>query len=265
MHFVKCFCLGLFFLFAVGCEKAAVDSSQVPTSEKKVLIVSAAVSLKDAVSEIGEKYRSKTGNEIIFNFGASGALQRQIENGAPADVFASAGQKQMDDLLEKGLIELGSRIDFARNSLVLIVPQDSDLKIAGFNDLAGDAVKKIAVGNPKTVPAGQYTEQVFINTGIAPMVANKLVFAEDVRHVLDYVTRGEVDAGVVYGTDARMAGEKVRVTATAEEGSHLPVLYPIAVLRDSRNKSASNDFIKFVTGPEGQAILQNYGFGRTSQ
>lgn len=228
------------------------------------LTISAAVSLKDAFTEIGELYKSKTGKNVNFNFGASGTLQRQIETGAPVDVFASAGEKQLDELAAKNLIEKESRRDFARNTLVLIVPKNSGNTFSGFEILAETDIKKIAVGNPKTVPAGQYAEEVFEKTNLKKQIQNKLIPAEDVRQVLDYVARGEVDVGVVYKTDALIAGDKVDIITTAPENTHSPILYPIALLQNGKQKSGAKEFITFVLSADGQKILQKYGFSNAA-
>lgn len=251
----------ILLLLTFGCSREnSLPLSNTVSQKSENLTVSAAVSLKDAFNEIKESYESKTGKIVSFNFGASGALQKQIETGAPVDVFASAGEKQMDELVEKGLIDTATRRDFARNTLVLIVPQDSKLNLTAFHDLTESGVQKIAVGNPKTVPAGQYTEQLFDNANLKNNVQSKLILAEDVRQVLDYVVRGETDAGIVYATDARIAGEKVRVVATAPEDGHAPVLYPIALIKDSRQKQLAQEFMDFVLSEEGQNILRKYGF-----
>ena len=223
------------------------------------LTVSAAVSLKDAFNEIAELNEKRNGTKIRFNYGASGALQKQIESGAPADVFASAGAKQLDDLAAKGFIVPDTRKDFARNSLVLIVPAKS-AGVSSFSDLANPSVKKVAVGNPKTVPAGQYTDQTFNKLKLLPQIQAKLIFAEDVRQVLDYVVRDEVDAGVVYSSDALSAEDKIKVVARAPDDSHDPILYPIAVIKDSKQQDAARKFIDLVLSFEGQAILVKRGF-----
>lgn len=242
---------------ACGTDKLSTSTGE---NSSEAIIVSAAVSLKDGFNEIAGVYKTKTGRTINFNFGASGALQKQIETGAPVDVFASAGEKQMDDLAAQNLIDAATRKDFARNSLVLIVPADSKLRVSKFDDLSSDAIKKIAVGNPKTVPAGQYTQQTFDRLNLNTALQPKLVPAEDVRQVLDYVLRGEADAGIAYATDARIAIDKVRVVASAPEDSHDPILYPLAVIAGSRNKKAAQEFIDLVMSAEGQNILNKYGF-----
>lgn len=251
------FLLLLLFIFA-GC------SSNNTTNKPEDLTVSAAVSLKDAFNEIGAIYKAKTGRKVNFNFGASGALQRQIETGAPVDVFASAGEKQMDELVSKGIVDAANRRDFTRNKLVLIVPADSKLNLSDFSQLNNPDVKKIAVGNPKTVPAGQYTAQVFEKLNLQNALQPKLIFAEDVRQTLDYVVRGEVDAGVVYASDAKIAAEKIRVVVTASEDTHDAILYPIAII-NTKQIMAGREFIDLVLSAEGQNILQKYGFSSVSE
>lgn len=247
-------------LLLAGCPRNSSVSGHNTNTGNEVLVVSAAVSLKDAFNEIGALYESKTGRTINFNFGASGALQRQIETGAPVDIFASAGEKQMNELAAKNLIDPATRRDFARNTLVLIVPTDSKIPLAAFSDLAKAEVRKIAVGNPKTVPAGQYTAEFFDKANLKNSLESKLISAEDVRQVLDYVVRGEVDAGIVYGTEARSAGARVKIAATAPDASHEPIVYPVAVVKDSRQTEAAQEFIDFVLSAEGQNILAKYGF-----
>ncbi len=254
----------LVFIFG-GCAGNSSEWGNKTSNETGALTISAAVSLKDAFNEIAVLYKTKTGKRISFNFGASGALQRQIESGAPVDVFASAGAAQMDGLAAKSLIDAASRRDFARNTLVLIVHKESKLNAVSFADLAKPEFKKIAVGNPKTVPAGQYTEQVFEKLNMKTEVQSKLIFAEDVRQVLDYVVRGETDAGIVYASDARNAGDKVRVEVSHAEGLHRAILYPIAVVNDSKQKQSAQEFIDLVLSVEGQNILSKYGFALISQ
>lgn len=227
-----------------------------PTNE---LTISAAVSLRDAFNEIAEIHQQRTGTKILFNFGASGTLQKQIESGAPADLFASAGARQMDDLVAGGFVTPETRSVFARNELVLIVPAGV-ASLSSFAELANETITKVAVGNPKTVPAGQYTKQTLTNLNLLPQIQGKLIFAEDVRQVLDYVVRDEVEAGIVYSSDALSAGDKVRVVARAAEESHDPILYPIAIVKDSKQAAAAQKFIDLVLSSAGQDILSKYGF-----
>jgi molybdate transport system substrate-binding protein len=248
-------------LALAGCKSAGNGNA----TGDKTLTVSAAASLKDAFGEIAGVYKQQTGQDVTFNFGASGTLEKQIESGAGIDVFASAGRQQMGDLVTKQLIDAASRKDFARNDLVLIVPKDSKIKLQNLDDLKGPDVKRIATGNPKTVPAGQYSEEVFNYMQADDAFRQKLVLAEDVRQVLDYVVRGEVDAGLVYRTDAMIAGDKVKIVATAPDVSHAPITYPVAVIKDTKNADAAAKFVEILTGPEGQAILKKYGFQSATQ
>jgi molybdate transport system substrate-binding protein len=227
----------------------------------KEITVSAAISLKNAFEEMRRLYESQEpGAKVIFNFGASGDLRQQIEGGAPVDVFASAAQKDMNEAEKKGLIAVGSRVNFAANSVVLIVPLKSGPAIKSFAGLKSKNIGKIAVGNPRTVPAGRYAEEVLKYYKMEDRIKDKLIFTENVRQVLDYVSRDEVDAGIVYSTDAMVRSKEVAVVATAPEASHKPVVYPIAVVKASKNSKLARAFIALVTSPEGKVILAKYGF-----
>jgi molybdate transport system substrate-binding protein len=250
---------------SLACRRSEQTGANSNSQAAREITVSAAASLKDAFGEIGKRYESGTGAKINFNFGASGALQRQIESGAPVDVFASAGIPQMNALATQGLIAPETRRDFARNTLVLIVPADSTSGITSFADLAnlgGSKVARLAVGNPKTVPVGQYAEQSLTRLGLWKQLEPRLILAEDVRQALDYVARGEVDAGIVYASDVRATGDRVRIVATAPADSHDPILYPIAVVRESSRQEAAKAFIDVVMSDDGQRILEKYGFER---
>jgi molybdate transport system substrate-binding protein len=226
----------------------------------KDITVSAAISLKNAFEEIGRLYGSKYGTKCVFNFGASGDLAKQIAGGAPVDVFASAAQKDMDDVDKQGHIVAGTRADFAANSVVLIVPAGAKTSLKSFEGLMAADIMKIAVGNPKTVPAGRYAEEVFGFYQMLSSIKDKLIYAENVRQVLDYVVRGEVDAGVVYATDAAAGSKEIRIIAAAPEASHKPVVYPIAAVKGTKSEADAKAFISLVLSQEGKKILQKYGF-----
>jgi molybdate transport system substrate-binding protein len=231
-----------------------------PSAVKADLIVSAAISLKDALDEAKQLFTTENPNvTIATNYGASGTLQLQIEQGAPVDVFLSAAPKQMDALEGKGLLLAGTRKDLLRNEVVLIVPKDSTLGISTFRDLMHANVKQIALGEPSVVPAGQYAKEVLTSLGIYDAVNAKAILGKDVRQVLTYVETGNVDAGIVYATDA-MSSAKVKVVATAPAGSHSPVIYPAAVIKASRNPAAARAFLDFLATARGLAIFQKYGF-----
>lgn len=225
------------------------------------IYVSAAISLKNAFEDIGKYYElNNKGEKVIFNFGGSGALKNQIEGGAPVDIFASAAQKDMNDLSEKGLIIKESRINFASNSVVLVKPSKSKIIISSFNDLEKDEVKKICIGNPVSVPAGRYAKEVLSKYDLWSRLEYKTVLAENVRQVLDYVARNEVDAGIVYGTDAITVPNDVVVAAIAPSDSHAPVIYPAALLVGGKDKEASAKFLSVLGSEKGMEILMKYGF-----
>ncbi|NLI34119.1 MAG: molybdate ABC transporter substrate-binding protein [Deltaproteobacteria bacterium] len=223
------------------------------------LIVSAAASLTNAFQEIIQKFQeANTGVRVIPNFAASGVLLQQMEKGAPVDVFASADQKTMDQAVEKKLVLTETRKDFVSNQLVLIVPMESKLPIKGLQDLTMKEVTKVTMGNPETVPAGRYAQEVLTNEGLWDTLKPKYINAETVRQALDYVSRGEVDAGITFSTDAVVAKSKVRVVCRLEK--HKPIRYPIAVVVGTQKKEPAQRFIDYVLSPEGQQILAKHGF-----
>lgn len=224
------------------------------------ITVSAAMSLKNAFEEIGKLYYAKTGVKVIFNFGASGDLIRQIIAGAPVDVFASADLKDMDVLTAKGLTLPSLNRIFAGNSLVLVVPVNSGTQINKFSDLDWEGFKRIAICNPKTSPAGRYAETALQHYKVAERIKDRLIFTENVRQSLDYVARGEVDAGIVYLTDAMVRAKEVRVVATAAGASHKPIVYPITLVKGTQKESLARGFISETLSKEGRKILQKHGF-----
>jgi molybdate transport system substrate-binding protein len=251
----------VFVLFVLILHLMVLLSSVSFAESRKEITVSAAMSLKNAFQEIGKVFEAKHGGvKVQFNFGASGDLIRQIEGGAPLDVFASASPKEMDELESRGLLVSGSRIDFASNSLVVVVPSDSSHRISSFADLASDRLQRIAVGNFKTSPAGRYAEEAFQYYGILPSIKNKLIFAENVRQVLDYVARKEVDAGLVYATDAKLRTNEAKIAAVADERSHGQIQYSLAKIKNSSDEKLADQFIDFALSKEGRQILGKYGF-----
>jgi len=222
--------------------------------------VSAAGSLTDAVGEINALYQKENPGIIVTgNFAASGTLQQQIENGAPVDVFISASPKQMDALQSKKLIVDNTRKDLLCNKVVLIVPGDSTLGIKSFNDLIGDAVKKIAIGDPDSVPAGQYARDIFNEYGIMEALKPKLVLAGNVRQVLQYVESSNVDAGVVFTTDAKIS-KNVKVVADAPDDINKKVVYPVAVINTGKDMTAASAYEEFLFSDQAGFIFDKYGF-----
>ncbi|WP_298912646.1 molybdate ABC transporter substrate-binding protein [uncultured Nostoc sp.] len=244
-------------LLAIGLP--LVTPSPVIAQSNTSILVSAAASLKETLEEIKPLYQQTKSNiNITYNFGASGALQQQIEQGAPADIFISAGKKQVDALEEKGLLVPGSRTNLANNRLVLIVAQDV-VGISSFYNLTDSKIKKIAIGEPRSVPAGQYGEQVLKKLKLYDRVKSKLVFANNVRQVLAAVESGNAEAGLVYATDAKISN-KVKVVVAADDKFHSPIVYPMAVIKGSKNIPAAKEFIEFLSGSEVKTVLKKHGF-----
>ncbi|HCU68235.1 MAG TPA: molybdate ABC transporter substrate-binding protein [Desulfomicrobium sp.] len=223
------------------------------------LTVSAAASLTDAFNTVKPLFeKANPGTTLVLNFAASGPLLKQIEQGAPVDVFASADQKTMDDAAGKNLIDTPSRKNFAQNSLVLAIPASGGAAVKNLASLTDPKVAKIGVGNPESVPVGRYTKLALEKNGMWEKISPKCILAESVRQVLDYLSRGEIDAGFVYATDAATRADKVKLAA--EVAGHKPISYPIALVQTSRSKDMGQAFIDFVLGAEGQAVLARYGF-----
>ncbi|MHB8062021.1 MAG: molybdate ABC transporter substrate-binding protein [Ruminiclostridium sp.] len=242
----------------VSSEKSVVNPSN--SSEKVELVVAAAASLTDVAAEIANMYKSIAPNiTITYTFGSSGALQTQIEEGAPVDIFISAANKQMTALEQKGLINDSTKKELLLNKVVLITPQDSTKEIKSFEDVATDKVSTVALGEPKSVPVGQYSEEIFTTLGILDKVKLKSNYGSDVRQVLTWVESGEVDCGVVYTTDA-ISSNKIKVVCEAPKDSHKPVIYPVAVLKSSKYTAQAQAFLDFLSTTEIANIFKKYGF-----
>jgi molybdate transport system substrate-binding protein len=223
------------------------------------LTVSAAASLQDALTAIDQDFqRAHPDIAIAPNFGASGTLQLQIEQGAPVDVFVSAAPQQMDALAAKNLLLADTRANLLQNELVLIVPKDSKI-VASFADLKRADVRVIAVGDPRSVPAGTYAQQVLTALEMYDAVKSKMTLATDVRQVLAAVETGSAEAGLVYSTDAAIS-TKVRVAMDAPAGTHQAIVYPAAVLHGSMNADAAREYVKYLTSPAARAVFSKYGF-----
>lgn len=262
---MKLYLLKRFALIVITCVILIIGASFFKPLVAQIntqLLVSAAASLKESLEEIKPIYqKTKQNITITYNFGASGALQQQIENGAPVDLFISAAKKQMDALEKKELILAETRRNLLTNRLVLIVPNNSI--ITRFQQLTNPQVKRIAIGEPRSVPVGQYAQEVFNNLKILEQVRPKFVLANNVRHVLAAVESGNADAGVVYITDAKIS-KQVKVAEIAAENLHSPILYPIAVLKSSKNAEAAKEFVQFLSGKMAKAVFKKYGFSNAS-
>jgi molybdate transport system substrate-binding protein len=226
------------------------------------LTVSAASSLTNAFKDIAQRFEAKNpGTKVALNFGASGALLQQIAKGAPVDVFASADQETMDEAEKQGLVAASSRHDFVRNTLVLITPVNAKQPINQLSDLLLPTVQKIAIGNPASVPVGRYAQHALEAAGMWAKVSGKAINTENVRQSLDYVARGEVDAGFMYATDAQVMPDKVKTALTVP--LDIPISYPIATMTGSANAVEAGRFVDFVLSPDGQSILGKYAFLKT--
>ena len=248
--------LAIFIPLALaGCTRSAA---------RNTLTVSVAASLQNAMIELAPAFEhSQPGIKLAFNFGGSGTLEQQIEHGAPADVFFAAAPKPMDALASKGLILADTRRDLLRNQVVLIAPKNGPGP-ASFRELTGKQVKLIALGDPSSVPAGDYGRQTLQALNLWAALQSKLVLAKDVRQVLTYVETGSADAGIVYATDARESS-RVRIEDTAPEETHTPVVYPIAVVKDSHNVRAARALVAFLAGRDAASVFARHGFTTVSQ
>jgi len=225
------------------------------------LTVSAAASLTNAFKDIATAFEAANPEtRVQLNVGASGALLQQMAKGAPVDVFASADQETMQQAEQQQLVRPGAKADFAGNALVVVVPHDAPAPPKTLADLAGPAVKKVAIGLPASVPVGRYTRAVLEKANLWAPIEARLVGAQTVRQALDYVARGEVDAGFVYATDASILPGKVKIAFVVP--TETPVVYPIAPLAAAPNPAAARKFVAFVLSPAGQAVLAKHGFAK---
>ncbi|MBI4523210.1 MAG: molybdate ABC transporter substrate-binding protein [Deltaproteobacteria bacterium] len=223
------------------------------------ILVSAAASLTDVLSDIGKIFGSTTGNQTSFNFAGSSELARQIEEGAPADVFFSADLDKMDRLEQKGLIETGARKNVLSNQLAVIVPADSKVKIENPRDLLRPEVRRIALAEPSIVPVGIYTKKYMSAEGLWGGISGKIVPVLNARATLASVEAGNVEAGFVYKTDAAMS-KKVRVAHYVPLDRGPKIIYPVAVIKRSKKKETAKDFLKFLSGPNAKSFFVKYGF-----
>ena len=245
------------FFTVIGCSQLTSNTD----SQAVELTVSAAASMQDAMKELEKAYQEEHPNtKITYNFAGSGTLTQQIKQGAPVDVFISANEKFMDELDINKLLLPETRKDLLKNDVVLIVPKkDNITNISNFQQLTNPNIKKFSIGEPESVPVGQYAREVLSNLKIYEQVKPKTVFAKDVRQVLSYVELGNVDAGIVYATDAKISN-KVKVVATAPEDSHKPIIYPVAAIKQSKNPEAAKEFVEFLFSNSAKDAFKKYGF-----
>ncbi len=249
-----------FLILLTNCTANTKKSSTINLGQQPVnLTVSAAISLSNALQEIKQIYQAKQASvNITYNFGASGALQQQISQGANIDVFFSAATKQMDTLQKNNLLVNETMRNLLTNSLVLITPKGG-VHLTNFKQITDGQIKHIAIGEPKSVPVGQYSQELLTKLGIWQQVQPKVVFGNNVRQVLTFVETGNADAGIVYTTDAKESNQ-VKVRATAPGNFHSPIIYPVAVIKGSRNQEAAKSFVQFLTSGQAKTVFKKYGF-----
>jgi molybdate transport system substrate-binding protein len=232
-----------------------------PPAPTSTILVAAAASLQKSLQEITPLYTKANPHQTVnYNFAASGALQQQIEQGAPVDVFISAADKQMNALQSKGLLVAATQQELLTNQLVLVVPKQSAISLTNFGQLIKPEVKRISIGEPRSVPAGKYATEVLKNLGVFDRVKSKFVLGNNVRSVLTAVETGDVDAGIVYITDAK-SSDKTTIVATADRKLHSPINYQIAVLKSSKSLTGASQYVKFLQSKSATAIFRKYGFG----
>ncbi|WP_107837796.1 molybdate ABC transporter substrate-binding protein [Metasolibacillus meyeri] len=242
----------LFSILLVGC------NSQTANDEAVELTISAAASLQEALEELKTTYTDEHPNvTITYNFGGSGTLQQQILQGAPADLFFSAAENKFYELVDEELIDQKQGTNLLANELVLVVPTNNDKSIQSFEQLKN--AEKIALGTPDNVPAGQYGMEALQNLGLWNELESKIVYTKDVRQVLTYVETENVDAGLVYKTDA-LISDKVEIVATADSETHTPIIYPVGILKDSKQTAAATDFYQFLQSDVAMNVFEKYGF-----
>lgn len=245
----------IFTLTFTSCTNVTAD--KVKENEEDITICAAA-SLTDALNEIKPKFEEEKGIKLTLNFASSGTLKKQIEQGAPADVFISASKKYMDQLEATDLIDGNSRKDLLKNKLVLIVSNEYQDKIKNISDLSNMDMK-ISIGEPESVPAGRYAKESLIYLGLWEQLKDTFIYAKNVKQVVKYVETGDVDAGIVYNSDATLLKSSV-VVQMLEEESHKPIVYPVAIISSSKKKEAGEKLLDYFTNSEAKEIFEKYGF-----
>lgn len=244
-------------MLVTGC---GGDTSDEETAEAPEVTVLAAASLTDALDEIIAEYEKDADCTITPSYAGSGDLVQQIEGGAPCDIFVSASKSNMDQLEEEGYIDTDTRKDILANTLTLIATSEK-ADVVTMDMLTSDEVGTIAIGEVETVPAGKYATQVFDNMGITDEISDKIVYAKDVRAVLNYVETGDADCGFVYRTDALLMNEDDGVIiGDVDESLHDAIVYPAAVMKDAPQAEFAADFYEFMQNDFSKEVFEKYGF-----
>lgn len=256
-RFQTYFYILILLVIGTGCSNLEQGNNQDDNSVE--ITISAAASLTDALNEIKTNFEAEHPEiKVTYNFGSSGTLQQQILQGAPADLFFSAAEDKFNELVDKGLINSESGVNLVGNQLVLITSKENSNEIKTFEDLISQS-ETISIGTPESVPAGKYAKEMLVRLGIWDKLEQKLVFAKDVRQVLTYVETGNVDAGIVYHTDA-LASSKTEIQETANENTHTPIIYPLGILKESKNQNEAKLFFEYMQTDDALSILEKFGF-----
>lgn len=243
----------IFFFVLAGCQ----TSDRFSVNNQSELVIGAAASLQDVTAKLKDTYQQRSGNKIVVSFASSGTLQRQIEQGAPIDIFISADRSKIDSLAQDNLLIEYTIQNIASNQIALITQNNSNKKISSFSDLSNENVATVAIGEPNTVPGGKYAVEVLDYYGIANEIANKTVYGKDIRQVLNYVVTQNADVGIVYLTDA-LNRDDVEIVEIAPTESHSNI--QIAIAQVAKNQPEAKSFLDFVLSSEGKKILQQFGF-----
>ncbi|MGN7403386.1 molybdate ABC transporter substrate-binding protein [Cytobacillus praedii] len=244
-------------------EEPATEGTEHAAEEPKLegeLIISAAASLTDAAEELKSTFNKVNPNvTITYNFGGSGALATQIQEGAPADIFMSASQKDMDTVEDLGLLLDDSRFDFASNAIVLVTKKSNDITLEKLEDIATLDISHIAMGDPESVPAGRYGKAAFEAVGVWDKIESKMVYVSDVRQALTQVETGNADLGIAFSTDAKTS-DTVKAVINIDPSLHDAIIYPAAIVKSSENAEVAKAYLDFLNSDEGKTILESYGF-----
>lgn len=266
-------CLAIISMIFAGCTSsnskdqpatsttpAAVSQATKAPTEQVELLISAAASLSDVLKEIQPLYEKQNKQiKLNFNFGASGTLEQQIEQGAPADLFVSAATKNMKTLVDKQLIDASQQKTLLKNDLVVVVPADGKITVQKLGDLTAPTIKYLAIGEPQTVPAGSYAKEALTSAALWDSLQAKIVQGKDVRQVLTYVESGNAEVGFVYKTDA-LSSTKVKIAFAVDPTTYTPVVYPAGIVKATQHSKESADFYSYLQGKEAQAVFVKYGF-----
>ncbi|TPG69467.1 molybdate ABC transporter substrate-binding protein [Brevibacillus laterosporus] len=252
-------------LATVGCSTPAPSTTQ-PTTDPKSqqakteIFVSAAASMTDVLQDVKKEYETKHPDvTLTYNFGGSGKLAQQIEQGAPSDLFISASSKDMNSLKEKSLIAEDSLTKLVTNEMVLIAPKESTISVDSFEKITPALVKQFAIGEPSSVPVGRYTEEALTKLGLWEKMKPTMVYAKDVRQVLTYVESGNAELGIVYKSDA-LTSDKIKILATANQEWHSPIVYPAALVKATKLQKEAQEFLTFLTTDFSKSAFEKYGF-----